>query len=393
MRNSVLILSLYIIFTSCTKPSSSPQEGLVDLSQRNALKLKIDDYFEIDQIIKLETLDSALISNIAKVYLDGEDLFIFDNASHEVFHFDTNGNFKNKISSLGEAPGQYRAITDIEYDYNSKSIFVFDGAWTNKMLKFNLDGDLVHEKRLGFGAKSFMKIGVNRYVFYAGNVSINETLNSDNTFDNVIFTDSTFKMTSSTFPVDLKWDGYGFYSGSMNTFFVKTKDDSILFVPQLPNNMTVFNIDPDLENVKEDKHYYFENNNEFLPFISDIQRENVPELFDLLINSEFRYNSYSYTRNECLTYFSFSQSGPHYRVIIDEFDDMNYYISNEMNDLKHGRFHPYPIHNSSGEALVVNVLEPNDIHSNDYLLGRELKEEVDIDDNPVLVFYRLRSCK
>ena len=201
-----------------------------------------------------------------------------------------------------------------------------------------------------------------------------------------------FNLTASSYPIDMVWDGYGFNSGSMNTFFYQPNLESIFFIPQIPANMDVYKIDEKSDNITLDKNYLFPNYTSFEETMSKLKRNDMPNVFDLLMGSEFAYNMYSYMRNDCYTFFSFSRTGPHYRVVIDDNSPNNFYISNELMDNTHGNFHPYPIWNSSHLPLSVNLLHPNDIHKEDFDLGIDLRDKVEMDDNPVLGIYEMKPC-
>lgn len=389
----VLLLVSACFFPSCGDPSSTfSDDTTVELQVKGANGFQVDDFFELKKIIPLETTEDALIRNIAKVYLDQDHLIFFDNMSHEVFHYDTNGKLINKIANIGEGPGEYRSISDMIYDYHDKMIYILDGGWTRKVLKYTLDGQFLEEKKLDFSPAAFIRVNDNTYAFYAGNVSTEKILNPNNTFNNLIYTDSTFAITSSSNPMGMVWDGYAFTSGGKNTFFYQHDEDAIFFIPQLPTNMQVYEANGSSEEPPLYKHYKFSENATFDDKLSALSRDEVQGFFDYLMRNEFVYNMYSYMKNDCFTFFAFSQKGPHSRMIIDNANPRDFFVSHDMMDKKHGRFHPYPVWTASHAPLAVNFLQPNDIFKEDFEIGMEIRDQIDADDNPVLVLYEMRPC-
>jgi hypothetical protein len=387
-----LLLLSACFFSSCNNSSSTVSDETLELTTKNATEFQVDDFFELKKIIPLETTADALIRNIAKVYLDQDHLIFFDNMSHEIFHYDTNGKLINKIANIGEGPGEYRSISDMIYDYQNKVIYILDGGWTRKVLTYTLDGQFVNEKKLNFNPAAFIKVNDDTYAFYSGNGSNENTLNPDNTFDNLIYTDSTFSITSSSHPISMVWDGYVFTSGGMNTFFYQNNEDSIFFIPQLPTNMQVYAINTSSTEAHVYRQYKFSENATFADRLSELGRDEVTDVFDILMKNSYTYNMYSYMKNDCFTYFAFSQSGPHPRMVINNADPGEYYINKGMQNPKHGRFHPYPVWTASHAPLAVNFLQPNDIFKEEFEVGMEIRDQIEADDNPVLVLYEMRPC-
>lgn len=151
-----IVMAIFLFFVACkNKEDQNEQSGhkestIVDLEERRKENLVVDNFFSLKKIVPLETTDNSLIKNIAKVYLHKGDLFLLDNMTQEVLHYDTVGALIKKISHIGRAPGEYIGISDIIIDFDEHVCYVLDGIWSKKVVKYTLDGNFVKEYPLGF---------------------------------------------------------------------------------------------------------------------------------------------------------------------------------------------------------------------------------------------------
>lgn len=93
--------------------------------------------------VRLETNPDCLIGKIDKIYKDDHHLIIVDRAlSKEVFVFDENGKFLNKIAALGGGPHQYLHLSDAGVDFVRKQVTILDEE-RRKLLYFGFDGQFI----------------------------------------------------------------------------------------------------------------------------------------------------------------------------------------------------------------------------------------------------------
>ncbi len=386
----VLLMFFLAAFALSCENKNMDESTTISIGDRKKKDLVIDDLFTLKRIIPLATSDSTLIINIAKVYMHNESIIFFDNFSSEIFHYDTAGMLKRKIAKLGQGPGEYLRISDIIVDFDENLCYVLDGMDSKKVIKYNLDGDLISEYRLGFGAASFYKINQNSFAFYCGNAS--SAVDDERYFHNLIYTDSLFQVKASTFPINKNWDGYAFTSGARNTFFYKPSQGEVKFVPQLPANMAVYDLSEVTGDIALHKNIAYPNSSTLETLLDGLSRDEIPNTFNIMRKGDFTYNMHNYMENACFTFFSASR-GRTIRVALNNSEHSVYYENTDTLDAKHGPyFSPLPVWTSSADDIAVNVLTPLDILQKDFELAIPLREQVDINDNPVLVFYEFRHC-
>lgn len=187
----------YIIFftlLTCCKSEQvidSSDSFLWDCSsQINETMVSIDDIFSSLHTIGLEETDNSLVGNITKVISCDSTIAILDgNLSKKIFLFNPiNGQFIKAFGTTGNGPGEYITIEDISFDSNKKKIYALCN--NNKIITYNLSGELLEEKKLDFTAYALEYL--NDYFYLLSHdldkgelVVLNENLKFENSyFDN-----------------------------------------------------------------------------------------------------------------------------------------------------------------------------------------------------------------
>lgn len=139
------------------------------------------------------------------------------------------------------------------------------------------------------------------------------------------------------------------------------------------------------------KRIAFPNDKSIETLIGGLKPEEISNTFDIVRKGDIAYNIHNYMENKNLTFFSASK-GETFRLILDSANDGVYYENKDKLDQKHGPyFTPSPVWSPSANNIDVNVLTPIDIIQSDFELAIPLREHVDINDNPVLVFYEFKD--
>jgi hypothetical protein len=143
MKKYLLFLfgSLFVYMTSCN--TDKVDNRLV--KNTNCLNirvtgdtrqlLQIDSIFSEFNIIQLETKNECLISQILKVILYADRIYIIDKIG-KLFVFNINGRFLFEIGKKGRGPGEYIILRDFDIDKDG-NIYILDFL---KILKFDNDG-------------------------------------------------------------------------------------------------------------------------------------------------------------------------------------------------------------------------------------------------------------
>ena len=145
MKVCFILLFLVTMCTSCNINKTGNEGDLIlNVDFKSPNPVQFDELFSKIELIPLETNDSCLLVSVDKVFLSGEELFVFDQIKPSLFVFDKNGNFKRQISRIGNGPGEYQTISDVFIEKNSIVLLTPFGA----MNFYNRSGKFLEKKIL-----------------------------------------------------------------------------------------------------------------------------------------------------------------------------------------------------------------------------------------------------
>jgi len=108
--------------------------------------IEFDEYFEISEIIPLETNDSSIIDFIHKVLIDD---YLFIKGVGAVYKFNKAGKFISKIEKEIDGPNNFMNLTDVILLSDQNRIWIYDSNKRN-ILQFDYDFNFEINYNLGF---------------------------------------------------------------------------------------------------------------------------------------------------------------------------------------------------------------------------------------------------
>ena len=121
---------------------------VIDLGKDYTEKvLKLSDIGNV-RYVPLETLEESLIKSYNHIAMDPERIVITDRSQNQVFIFDKNGKFLNKISQCGGGPKDYQRITLSCVDFGRKFVYIWDNTLLNRIKVYDFDGTFVKQINL-----------------------------------------------------------------------------------------------------------------------------------------------------------------------------------------------------------------------------------------------------
>ena len=157
---TILILLSFVEGNSTNKEHTDIKTITINpdaINQSIDLSPLLDDSFDI---IPLETREECLISDIKKMELHNDKIFISDRTNQTIFIFDTTGKFIKNIGKKGNGPGEYAYLGDffligdsifIQDTYRKKYI-IYD---INKSSFSEIPYQTQHHETIPFGNKLY----------------------------------------------------------------------------------------------------------------------------------------------------------------------------------------------------------------------------------------------
>lgn len=148
MKNYLLILGFILPIIACA-PTKDLEIKEVDvvLSKGSEEIVLLEDVFNIEDMIQLETSPECMISYIKRLEYYNDCYYILDNNIQQtVLVFDAQGHFMHKIGRLGHGKGEYITIVDFAIDREEKRIIML--SRNSLVLVYKLDGTFLFKKEL-----------------------------------------------------------------------------------------------------------------------------------------------------------------------------------------------------------------------------------------------------
>lgn len=166
--NSVFYVSISLSF-SCSHLSNSAS---ADYS--NVTKIQYDEAYEelinIDQVInrcafvRLETEKSNLIGKIDQLlFCDSLIVVVDKHVAKSIYVFDNEGHYLNRISRLGNGPGEYLIINHVAINENSE-VCILDNI-KERITVFDISGKFIFSQNLPFRSRKLDYLGKDLFLF------------------------------------------------------------------------------------------------------------------------------------------------------------------------------------------------------------------------------------
>lgn len=136
----LIILIASVLFCSCRQEED--QSKVVSLDATQSEKLVAG---KVQKIIQLETTDASLLNDVSNVYIDSQNDRIFILSDFNIYVFNTQGKFIQKLKK-GKGPVEVQMVIAFDVDPESKRLYVLDLAHT--ICIFNYAGEKLENRKL-----------------------------------------------------------------------------------------------------------------------------------------------------------------------------------------------------------------------------------------------------
>jgi hypothetical protein len=142
---ALLFIAFYLL--SCNKTQHAEIETDLVVIDLNTLKVQNpldrdgDGVFDSCRFVRLETTENSLIGWINKIHIT-DSLFFISDYNEKLFVFDSSGNFKNTIASIGSGPDEVLSLTHFLVDEKKNCVYIFD-VMQSKIKSYSFEGALL----------------------------------------------------------------------------------------------------------------------------------------------------------------------------------------------------------------------------------------------------------
>jgi len=365
------IFALAFTFYACEKPVKS-NGGIGDEESFTFVFDKIpmnSNSFEVDKLIPLETTQNNFLSNNIIVKFSNDFIFVFDDQIKDAIHkFDQKGRYVSQIISVGEGPEHVNSIDDFIITEKNIEILSGKGAYS-EIIYFSLEEEkIVNKVKLDIIGFSFEKIGETYYIYSSYNFPFAEFRVSKldlqgNIISGLLKNDYSGKMM----PVVER----NFFTNNGTTFLTESFSNKIYELTE-HDVKTKYVIDFGRNNIQKD---FFEND--------------MMIAFEKLINNGFySIRNHFEGKDNAMTKLVFQKENTFesFQLIFDK--QSKEIVKNKLQG-------PWiellqcPIGITDTNLFIFSI-SPQALLQNAELLNLQLNSGIEIDDNPILAYLKLK---
>ena len=141
------ICLVFFLLVGCQTNKTEKESGnhiKLNINPKNKESILLSSFVDSIEFIHLNKAGNEIISNISKVQLFNNNIFILDREGNAIFVFKKDGSFVKKIQNTGRGPGEYLQLVD--FDISSNGIFLLD--YPNNILHYDIDFEYIEKYNL-----------------------------------------------------------------------------------------------------------------------------------------------------------------------------------------------------------------------------------------------------
>lgn len=346
-----------------------------------------DDLIDSVSFVKLETTDDNLIGHINHLFFTNDKIVVVDmEVSKTITVYDRKGKFLYTISHRGQGPDEYRTLDYATLTLDQSHIVVVDMG-DMKLKYFTLD------KTLATMRGSFLSKSVDLpYTFTNVEFLTDEIIAGYYSGGNIVSEGSDKQLFVVTdFNKNVKYSGFKSYYSSNFTFTTMTPlhrfGSEVFFNPSFSD--TIFNVTPAginpyyVLNIKGSKEIHIDETTENGAFSEELNQNNY-------------FNGYFVELKDVAVFHYMTNTGRLNWGLYSKVEDKTYDCGGSYKDPLLGFFNIpwfYYEDNTLVKPIGANMLisHKENIMKNNKQFAKDLLDNLTEDDNPVLLFYHMKT--
>jgi hypothetical protein len=153
-RHIALCALTLVLFCACGKQAARTEDGKdivlsINIDSLSSARLSVKDV----RYIPLETTEASLIGGISKLLYVDNRFYVLDTKGKCVAVFSDTGEYLYRVVRIGQGPGEYVDIKDMDVAPNG-DIYVVDN-FSQKIIRYSQKGERFEEIPIGQNAVSF----------------------------------------------------------------------------------------------------------------------------------------------------------------------------------------------------------------------------------------------
>ncbi len=149
MKKQTLIFFALLIASMTMHAENYVNVPAVDLGKEYPTdRLSLNQVAEVT-FIPLETTDNSLIKEYSHITINSDKIVVSDHSQGQIFIFDRNGKFINKVARKGLGPEEYQAISLSCVDFDANRIYIWDYNTLGRVKIYDFSGKYIKQLNIG----------------------------------------------------------------------------------------------------------------------------------------------------------------------------------------------------------------------------------------------------
>lgn len=144
---------LLFLIVSCNYNNVFIPNITIDLDEKGN-SILYSQFVESIDYIELNTKDSCIVSEINKILIDNDTIFVLDKKNAGILIFTIEGKMINQINHYGNSPEEFINIRAFTIDPISNYIYILD-TYSQKINKYNYNGEFIESQKTTLYIRDF----------------------------------------------------------------------------------------------------------------------------------------------------------------------------------------------------------------------------------------------
>ncbi len=204
IKKLLALLVIALIIACCDRKSAIEESPFIEepvavikpVPNQNYEQYDLSAVLDSVKFVRLELSEGSLIGNIDKVIVFQDRIYVLDRQTSSLFFFNMHGQYISKISSVGNGPGEYIQLDFFDIDYENSQIILTDlmGYW---IFRYDLEGNYISRQKIPFWIEGVTPMANQGFAVYANHRDNKHKFKNE---FNLFYLDSSMQISKAYFP-------------------------------------------------------------------------------------------------------------------------------------------------------------------------------------------------
>lgn len=169
-KTNAFLIAFFLMIVGCQRESRT-SDPVVRIPFEHSDMIDLEKFIVSVHYVQLQNHPESAFTDIDKLLVSGDNMFLLDKRLKAVFCFDRSGNFRYRIQRVGRGPGEYLELDAMWVKPSEKELWL-QSFWPPKIMVYDYAGAFLREFTIRWPARDMTGIGGNLIAAYNTTASI-----------------------------------------------------------------------------------------------------------------------------------------------------------------------------------------------------------------------------